>query len=50
MPMSARSVPLSLVTDNSSAFKSGRFKGFIDGLEDIRHVRTRRHARIPTVS
>ena len=37
-------VPLSLVTDNGSAFKSTRFKGFIDRLQDVRHVRTRHHA------
>jgi transposase InsO family protein len=36
--------PLSLVTDNGSAFKSTRFANFIAGIEELRHVRTRHHA------
>lgn len=36
--------PISLVTDNGSAFRSDRFASFITGTGDLRHVRTRHHA------
>ena len=37
-------IPLSLVTDNGSAFKSTLFRNFVAGIDEIAHVRTRHHA------
>jgi putative transposase len=37
-------LPLALVTDNGSAFKSSRFASFVAATPELKHVRTRHHA------